>query len=571
MRGDATDRAGRMPYADGRLSVELEKPAWYPFQSIARSGLLVCLEGHVYGHPSASLLTSLAGLNPAFDDDEAFARRLRSCANAVEGDFILLWYDADSGRLGITGDRYGRLPFYYRASERCVYASRSQGYVLSHIEHASTDRTALAQLLAFGYPLGNRTLAEGVSRLLPGEVLLASITGSTVISPSESPFRRRPDTRVPPTMAACAKKLRDAFVSSCRDRWIEADRHVLSLSGGIDSRTTGAGMRAVLRPFAAVTFVAPGSVHADERTSARAVAQVLGADWRAYEFDHADPTCIDQIIRMKIGLSPIHVAFGIEYVRRVQADGGRAVAFWTGEGADKLLCEHRAIPPHPTPDELVRYIVVKNSVLDLRHVAAMTGVHVDDLHGTVRSTVDSLDGVDPVDAYVHFLLSQRVVRWHLEGEDRHRSSVWPITPFFGADFFALARAAPGRWKRGRRLYRAFLAALSPDVAGLPLAGGHAAPASRLFALEYAVREHFRDSSLASMSYQRIRRARRSRQGFDEPWRESLAQMVRDATIPPPFVASGVRDIATGRTVVPPGAMSQILTSVLAVRHLGKSG
>lgn len=359
--------------------------------------------------------------------------------------------------------------------------------------------------------------------------------------------------------------LRDAFVASCRDRSI-AGSHVLSLSGGIDSRTTGAGMRAVLASFSAVTFAAPGSSHADERDIAERVARSLGADWRSYEFDHANDNGIAGIVRMKLGLNPADVAFGIDYVRRVQADFPGPVAFWTGEGADKLLCEHRAIPRRPPLDSLVRFILDKNAVLEPSRVAALTGVRAADLVASIRSVVAS-DDIEPEDAYVHFLLSQRVVRFHSEGEDRHRAAVWPISPFFGAEFLSLARSIPGEMKRERRLYRAFLKALAPDLAALPLAGGHAAPASPRFALEYALRERLRNNRYASALYRRVRNARSARIAPAGPWHEKLARLHNDRAIPDLLDPAEIAGILSAQTPASPFALCMILTAVMAVRAI----
>ncbi|HXV12968.1 MAG TPA: asparagine synthase C-terminal domain-containing protein [Candidatus Krumholzibacteria bacterium] len=370
-------------------------------------------------------------------------------------------------------------------------------------------------------------------------------------------------------MAGCAAALRDAFVAACRARHLDAHDHVLSLSGGIDSRAVGAGMRAAFGTFSAVTFVAPGSSHADERDVASRVARALGADWRAYEFDHTDPSSIDGIIRLKLGLNPVDVAFGLDYVRRVQADHAQPVALWTGEGADKMLCEHRAIPRRPNTDELVRFIVEKNAVFAPARVRALTGVHEDDLLESIRAAVLSAGDVEPDDAYVHFLLAERVVRWHTEGEDRHRTSVWPIAPYFARDFFELARAIPAQWKHGRRVYRAFLEALAPDVAALPLAGGHAAPASTRFALEYALRETLRNNRYASSAYAHLRRRRASARTHNDPWRDRLAALREASGAPACFDAAAIDDVLSGRAPASSYAMAVLLTTVLAVRHIEK--
>lgn len=552
------------------LNLAVERPEGYPVETRVRDGLTVCLEGHVYRGDRAALVARLTELRATAHDDAALAGAVRVCVENVDGDFALAWYDDASRRLVVAADRLGRLPLYYAATDGGVAIARDLHFVLAQARSTAIDSLALAQLLLFGYPLGARTLSAHTSRLLPREVLVASPRGWHVVPSPGSPFGRPAAAGAPEGLAGCAQALRDAFVASCRDRSIEAGSHVLSLSGGIDSRTTGAGMRAVLPSFAAVTFAAPGSSHADERNTAAAVARTLGVPWRSYQFEHADPEHIDGIIRMKLGLNPVDVAFGIDYVRRVQADFPGPVAFWTGEGADKLLCEHRCIPRRASMDELVRFIVDKNAVLEPSRVATLTGVRAADLVDSIRSVVAS-DDIEPEDAYVHFLLSQRVVRFHTEGEDRHRAFVWPVAPFVGADFVSLARAIPGESKQGRRLYRAFLRALAPDLAALPLAGGHAAPASTRFALEYAVREHLRNSRAASALHRRVRAARASRRAAGGPWHAMLGQLVHANAIPEPLCAAEVSRVVGGAVPASPFAVCMILTTALAIRAIRGAG
>ncbi len=439
--------------------------------------------------------------------------------------------------------------------------SRNQHDLLDAADENTIDRMALSQVILFGYPLRERTLVEGVSRLLPGEAIVASPDGFQLLTPPGSPFRK--SASIPKSPEACAQALRDAFVASCRDRHLGAFSQVLSLSGGIDSRTTGAGMREAFGAFASVTFNAPGSFHADENAWAARVAGVLGSDWRAYPLDCHDARDIDDIVALKLGLNPASVGFGLEYVRRVHADFPSPIAFWTGEGADKLLCEHRAIPGRPPMDELVEFIVAKNGIWAPSQVAAITGVPRDDLLHSIRLALAAHLDIEPEDAYVHFLLSERVVRFHDEGEDRHRCSVWPIAPFFGREFMSIARAAPARWKRGRKLYRAFLMALAPDVAAQPLIGGHPAPSSRTYAIEYALRDAVRNSRTASSLYRRLRPRpeSRARGGY---WHGRLNALVREGRIPPVFDQAGIdRAIATA----PEPSLAQLVTALLATEKI----
>jgi asparagine synthase (glutamine-hydrolysing) len=552
-------------HGDDQIVIDAERPDWYPIESIASARAVVCLEGHVYGGKGPALLQRLRSLaEEPPPGDETLAARVRAFADAVDGDFLVVCYDRRDQRLCVAGDRLGRLPVYYHLSDGRALIAREQRFVLARLAAPDVDRMGLAQLLLLGYPLGARTLVDGVGRLLPGEVLVAAPSGCRIVPPSGSPFASERARRVPETVEGCARILRDVFVAGCRDRRLAGHADALSLSGGMDSRAVGAGMRLALDRFSSATFVAPGSTHPDESACAAEVAGALGARWKGYPMDREDPRYVRDIIDLKIGLNPINVGFGLAYVEQVRADFAEPVAFWTGEGGDKLLCDHRAVPRRPSAGDLVRFVIAKNAVWDPETISALVGVHRDDLAQSIHAAVTACGGDDPEDAYVHFLLRERVVRWHFEGEDRHRAHVWPISPFYARDFVGLCRAIPMGRKAGRRLYRAFLEDLAPDIADIPLPGGDVAPGSRRYALRHALRDRMRSSRLALEAVQWLRRRRGSSPSTDEAWLPRLRRYRGDHPAPAPFARAAMERVVSARAHHPPNALALLLTAILAV-------
>ena len=340
-------------WADDHLALTAPSPEWYPLHLAHGESPMVVVEGRVYGGRGGDLTGSLARI-PATLDDDAMVSALRAATESVDGDFVVVWYDAGASRMAIAADRMGRLPLYHHVFDGGVMVARDQAFILAGMTRREADASAIAQQLVLGYPLGGATLTTGVSRLLPREVIVASPRGVRVAASPASPFRRQDGGSTPRSIDACAGALGDAFVESCRQRVTANDSNVLSLSGGIDSRTTGAGMRAALDTFQAVTFVSPGSGHADERGVASAVAGALGVPWRAYTFDSTDPSHVDGIVRMKLGLNPADVAFGIDYVRRVQADFPAPVSFWTGWRANIHASRFCTVPKNWVSAPLTR-------------------------------------------------------------------------------------------------------------------------------------------------------------------------------------------------------------------------
>jgi asparagine synthase (glutamine-hydrolysing) len=541
-----------------------------PFESIETEAQTIGLEGRVYGMTAAEVLGRIEGAGLEFADDERVAHRIPHCLLGVEGDFVVTWRGHRTGRTAVACDGLGRLPVYYASSGERACVSRDVASVLASIASPSVDALGLAQQLLLGYPLGARTLCSGLHRLRAHELLLFS--GDSLRVVPYAPEHRIAASPAPPaSMPVAVSMLRDAFVSACAARNVVDVDHVLSLSGGMDSRSVGAGMRVAEIPFSAATFYGAGAIHADERAIAARVAEVLGVSWRAYDFDHADASAVAELISLKLGLNPVHVAYGLPYARGIASESARPVCLWTGEGADKILCEHRSLPARPNADELVRFIVTKNAVWTPAQVSALTGVDVDTLLGSIHDIVVSFSDVDPREAYAHFLRTERVARYHDEGEDRHRAYLWPLSPFRAAAFESLAVSSPPEWKRGRRLYRAFMLALAGGVADVPLSGGLPSPRSRRFALAYETREMLRNNRFASGAHRRLRRGGAGVPTSDGAWAAGLLQLHSQDELPACLDAREVNEAASGRRRAPVGALAMLLTAALAARRIETGG
>lgn len=99
-------------------------------------------------------------------------------------------------------------------------------------------------------------------------------------------------------------------------------------------------------------------------------------------------------------------------------------------------------------------------------VAKLTGTSVRHIVDEVQRVLESYPEQSLRQRYVHFMIAERAMNWLFEGEDRNRCMFWSCTPFYSLPFFRAAMSCPDKFKRGHRLYRDFLAKLSPETAGI---------------------------------------------------------------------------------------------------------
>lgn len=163
----------------------------------------------------------------------------RDTLNDANGTFALAAYD-DLGRLLLSTDSLGARPLYYAFCLEELYFSTSFALLVKACpaKH-EMDLQAFAEQIAFGYPLGGRTLSSEISVLRDGECLLAS----------EGHYRveRYHDWRKLPVNAQDREhelnECADAFCKAVRSRIVPNEQQLGLLSGGLDSRMIVARLR----------------------------------------------------------------------------------------------------------------------------------------------------------------------------------------------------------------------------------------------------------------------------------------------------------------------------------------
>lgn len=161
----------------------------------------------------------------------AYARYGVDCLAHLRGMFAFALWDEKAGRLLAARDRLGIKPLYYSIIDnRLLFASEIKA-LLPFQKDIKTDRKALAQYLAFQFPIGRSTLFEGIYTLAPGEFLLAQDETIKVERYWDIHFRADLDH----TPKYFYERLRELVDESIRLH-LRADTPIGSyLSGGIDS------------------------------------------------------------------------------------------------------------------------------------------------------------------------------------------------------------------------------------------------------------------------------------------------------------------------------------------------
>ncbi len=429
----------------------------YPVRRVETDDAVLLLEGHLYDADDVDGRLERFGELLATGDVETVADALHD----HDGDYLLVAYRKAADDVFVFNDPLCRLPTYYATVDGDVVLSRELKFVREfgrrRDDPVHLDRLGAAQVMTFGYALGDRTLFEGVSTLGPGAV--AHVDDGIDV---ERRYRHRFDgtTKGDRSVAANGAELASRFVTACENRDVDGAANVISLSGGLDSRAVaGAYARADL-PATAATFEYEGR-YTDEVRVARRVADALGMEWSAYDLTVSEANR-SRLLECKQGMNYLGMAFILDFFEQLRADHGRPT-YVTGDGGDKVLVDLTPSREFDSLDDLVEFAIESNERIPLADAAAAADVDPDAVRRSVAERLRSYPETDRTRQYVHFLFRERGLNYLNQGEDRNRYYFWSVAPFYSLPVFEYAMNCPDEQKRGRDLYAAFLRQFAPSV------------------------------------------------------------------------------------------------------------
>ena len=466
-----------------RLGIVYAAPRSYPIVIERAGGATAALEGAVYGRSAADVGRALRDLAEAYARDPSAARTAAErFALQTDGDFAIVLVDASATRALVVNDRLGRLPLYFASAGGAAAIAREVKAVRSFVGAGDVDRHGIAQLLMFSFPLGARTLHEGIARLT--EASSAAIDGERgtidVRRYARWNFEALAESGDQPT----ADELADTFVDRCAalGAWAAGRPMVVAMSGGLDSRSTAAGLVKAGYGFDCVTFESGRKGATEETETANEIADVLGAHWRLYELDR--PTWSDsaRLAERCDGTTNVGMAFMEPFFARLRAEFGDDVVQLTGDGGDRALPDLRERSPRTDRDAFVARRI-EGALWPLATVAALLRLEPEDIVAHVREHVGGYPERSPAYWGVRYLIADYGWGRIFSGEDRSRSFAWTMTPFYCQSFFDAAMRVPQKAKRDYALYADFLRALDDRVSSVKKSNWGYAPTSLLVRMQ----------------------------------------------------------------------------------------
>ena len=207
----------------------------------------------------------------------------------IAGEYTIVIFDHESGRLKIFADQLATRPLYYmHTSEGLHFGTEKKSIVAATDTPVDVDPVGLIQVFHHRHNVLGRTTVKNLKKMMPTSVL--SFTNGKLTVSESAPLDFRPATgNVDELVEEWTALLRRAVL-----RRIGTDRRIIiSLSGGLDSRMISLSIPRDRRPVWTRTRGVEGSF---ELEYARAIAERLG-------FEHFTENPTDY--RFSDGIKPI--------------------------------------------------------------------------------------------------------------------------------------------------------------------------------------------------------------------------------------------------------------------------
>jgi asparagine synthase (glutamine-hydrolysing) len=261
-------------------------------------------------------------------DGTAFVERLR-------GKFGLAVWDARAGRGVLARDRLGVKPLYYAlAGDRLLFASELKSLLASGLIEPELDYEALEVFLTLGFFVGPRTPLAGVSKLLPGHLLVVEDGAVRTERYWEYPLP------VPlgsgPPLAEQADGLLAELDEAVRLRLMSDVPIGAILSGGLDSSLVVALMARNSAEPVKTFSVAFREDEANELADARLVAGLFGTEHHELELSYAEDAVELEDLVWSMD-EPLADLSSLGYLALSELTSRHVTVALSGQGADELF------------------------------------------------------------------------------------------------------------------------------------------------------------------------------------------------------------------------------------------
>lgn len=448
----------------------------YPVTVFENDEFYVCLEGRIYDRDQESLGDRLFLVAERLFGQESDKEFLAEWLLNTDGDFVIFIKQKLSGRVAIFNDALSRLPIYYYQKDGMLIVSRDFRFVSTSINEKNFDKIAIAQFLLFGFCLDTRTYLEGVEHLAPSTLIRIDPENNSFQKEAVHIFNFEIKKNKRNSVKQNARELVPLYVEACKNRANFDTPVILSLSGGMDSRSVCSALLKAGVKFKAVSQLAFDNNNMLDVSTAEQLADVLGVEWKKYQLEHGIGEKAIEMLKIKSGHFYLNRPQFLSYIEALEKDFGLGTVFFSGNGGDRVFNDIRPHINVKNTDDLIKYILKGGpnaTGFSVKDVSELIGLDENEIMEELRKHFDAYPEKSMAQKNVHFNIYGQSFNMHHLGDDLKKNFLWSVTPYWSIHVFEHLMNCPDGQKKNRYLYTNFLSMLCPEAIEVPYADNFA--------------------------------------------------------------------------------------------------
>ena len=439
----------------------------YPLYSFDSGDFKIVVEGMIYNKDKVTIKSELSDIALMLDSDSGgVGKEIENWILNSDGEYNVIFLEYKKQKLFFINDTLGRLPLYYYSNDDLFILSRDTNFITQFMDKITFDKDTLAEYILFAAPLEDKTIISGIRRIPASTIMTASRENKNLSFRRIHMFNLDQRKYAFRTVRENALELKRIFIESCKDRYnsLRQITNVLSLSGGLDSRSVALGLKNINASFFAATFVGCEKKHTKNSQVARIIAKKLGLPWRLYKLPEPGVQEIECYLQYKGGLNNVGMSYLLNYFNNLMADFGPNTAFWTGDEGNASIGYNMPLDDFPDIDGLVEYIILRLGQANLDRVGILLNFDTQQIKDRIKKIVQGYPEKDLRNRFYHFLFFEYLYKAQYEGEEKNRVFFWSVAPFYSIFFIDYVLNVPDEQKMYHQLYKEFLIAFSPEIA-----------------------------------------------------------------------------------------------------------
>lgn len=281
----------------------------------------------IKGHRFSTLTDTEVIVHLYEEEGERFVEKLR-------GMFSIALWDKSKKKFILARDRLGIKPLFYSKDSRHLIFGSEIKAILSYPDFKRRLQfSALYDYLSFMTTTGEETIFEGIYRLLPGHMIVATSNEFKMVTYWDLPQDVTPKPYK-------KEEFRDLLTEVVREHLVSDVPLGAFLSGGLDSSTIVALMSKEFKiPVKTFSIGFDESKYYDESPYAKRVAQHLGTEHQEF---YVHPKLVDVIPKI-IGCfdEPFAASSALPLYFLSQLAREKVKVVLTGDGADEVLAGYQ--------------------------------------------------------------------------------------------------------------------------------------------------------------------------------------------------------------------------------------